>query len=190
MSRKKKNKPVLNDGMNYNTFNNRVVEATLTGKSVKYGVADYLVKIVGDNGPLMYDYIHYMLGDTYIGRAFCNVEAGEQFDEETGKKIATQRCLEMYRHDFDDCLVKFIEELHLIEARLFNRLRQSGKLDLYAKAKTVDEIYDTSFKMPHQKSFIDVYSEACPNIFSFNPCNCESCDDCESKDKTSEWDEK
>lgn len=183
MARKKKNnKRPVQDGMNYTTYNNRVVEAKLVGTRDSFD--KYLASIVGEWGG------HYLRGvyggvkmaDAYIGRAYCNVDMGEEFDLEVGKQIATQRCLEVYHEDFDKHIVAFLEELHEFEARLFNRLRKANKLNLYTQAKDVDEIYDGQFRMEGQKSFLEILMNNCPDFFEFIACDCHCTEDDEKVD--------
>ena len=67
--------------------------------------------------------------------------------------------MESYHNEFNKKIIEFIEELHTIEARLFNRLRKNGQIDLYLKAKDVDEIYDSSFIMEGQPTFTSLLLE-------------------------------
>lgn len=155
--------PMAHNGsrMHYRTFNNRVVEAKLEGSEVLMGFQNWLQDIFKDN-----DYIKPLFGkktylaDCYYGRAYCNVDEGDIFDEDKGKQIAAQRCTSLYHSDFNAQIVNLLEELHRTEARIFNRLRKSGNLDLYFKARGVDEIFDDSFIMDGQKMFWDYLKEA------------------------------
>lgn len=145
--------------MKYRSFNNHVVEAKLDGAEVKFAFQNYLDDIFSDGKFIKPFYgINSYLADTYYGRAYCNSDMGDTFDEEVGKEIASHRCSSLFRSDFDSKIVALLEELHRFEARIFNRLRKKGKLNLYFKAKGVDEIYDTSIRMPGQDDFFTVFN--------------------------------
>lgn len=166
MARKKKSqKRPQRQGINYRTFNNRVVECSLSDVSGSY--YEFLSSLItpgnkGRNAQLCPRFS--CLADEYRGLAYCNADAGEVFDEEKGKQIAKDRCMAAYYKDFDHKIVELLEELHTIEARLFNRLRKADKLSVYFKAKDVDEIYDTQFAMKGQSSYLDILTE-CPEFW-------------------------
>lgn len=162
MARFNKNKLVHDvakggSNMQYRFFNNRVVEAKLSGAEVKFAFHNFVDDILSDANFFKPNYGNAShLADTYYGRAYCNVDMGEVFDKEVGKKIASSRCTSLFRGDFDTKIVMFLEELHRVEAKLFNRLRKKGKLNLYFKARGVDELYNDSFRMPGQDDFFTV----------------------------------
>lgn len=154
MSRKKRSVDrSYQNGINYRTYNDTVVECALCGAESSF--RDFIAKLCKDSKFVhAYGFDNYTsLPELFRGFAFCNKKNGDVFNEEEGKRIALERCMKSYHNEFNKKIIEFIEELHTIEARLFNRLRKNGQIDLYLKAKDVDEIYDSSFIMEGQPTF-------------------------------------
>lgn len=137
-------------GITFKTYNGKVVEATLA--DTKFNFMDYATnifkecKLIGANCFNFSD--RGLMARAYIGRAYCNGEAGDTFDEATGKRIAKSRALETFYEDFDKRTIELIEDLRFAECALFAKLRRAGKTDIWKQARSVEEIYKHSFVMP------------------------------------------
>ena len=148
-------KVVDGQGYIYTTYNNKVVQAKLPYETAISAGDSYLDKVMADVDLFRptYSGVDRIFDVDYYGRAFCNENEGDTFDFVEGQKIARKRCQETFFKDFDSFIIKLLEELHIVECRIFNRLRKSGKLDVYKKARSVAQMYDDNIRMPGQKEF-------------------------------------
>lgn len=139
----------MTSGIHYNSYNEKVVEAVIG--DARFNFHDFLNKMCRDTMfETRFAEDSVLMASSYHGRAFCNTDEGDSFSLDTGKKIAKSRALEIYYKDFDQRLVDCLEDLRMIEARIYKRLLRSGKDGLVKKARSVQELYENAFATPQK----------------------------------------
>ena len=104
-------------GLNFETFNNRIVKASL------YNTSEDAVQAINGicrkaNLKILEPEIDYWspedsiawMPDSFSGKAKLNVSQGDTWNEEVGSQFARERCLSKYHRAFDSRILKALED--------------------------------------------------------------------------------
>lgn len=106
-----------NDGLKFSTYPHAgVVKAKLTG--IEDNVFIAICKILGNHSKFLSAYYdgELMLPNQYNGKAKTNFTLGDTYNEETGSKLARERCMSKYHKNFDKRMVAFLTDVRTVLA--------------------------------------------------------------------------
>ena len=133
-------------GLNFETFNNRVVKASLydTGTDASRAINSICDKAnlrVLDAG--IYFSEKAYIPDSFTGKAKLNVAQGDTWNEETGSQLARERCLSKYHKAFDSRITMALEDARALVVCFEHYCKKHG-IDS-SKIPTEDEIKNKRF---------------------------------------------
>ena len=133
-------------GLNFETFNNRVVKASLydTGDDAIRAINSICYKAnlkVIDTGVFFFFFLS--IPDTFIGKAKLNVAQGDTWNEETGSQLARERCLSKYHKAFDSRIAIALEDARTLVA-CFEHYCNKHSIDT-SKVMSIEDIKDRKF---------------------------------------------